>query len=103
MDRELQVRTEVMLLNQELPKNGLVTMHSGNVSVYAPELGKVFIKPSGMDYDKITRDAVVAVDFETGKPLGKNRPSVDLPHHLFLYRNMPNIRSVIHTHSNHAT
>lgn len=103
MDRELEVRTEVMRLNQALPAYGLVTMHSGNASVYAPDLGTVFIKPSGMDYDKITPEAVVAVDFATGRTRDQARPSVDLPHHLYLYRHMPNVRSVIHTHSNHAT
>src|SRR5262245_8434828 len=103
MDRECQVRREVVELNQALPKHGLVTMHSGNASVYAPELGKVFIKPSGMDYDRITPEAVVAVEIATGKVHGTCRPSVDLPHHLYIYRHMPEVRGVIHTHSNYAT
>ncbi|RYG46180.1 hypothetical protein EON79_10795, partial [bacterium] len=62
------------------------------------------IKPSGVDYDQLTPDMLVEVDLATGEKLpGQLKPSVDLPHHLFLYRNMPEIRSVIHTHSNYAT
>jgi L-ribulose-5-phosphate 4-epimerase len=87
-----------------LPKSGLVTMHSGNVSGYDPESGKVLIKPSGMDYDAITPENLVEVDLASGEvAAGQLKPSVDLPHHLFLFRNDPSIRSVVHTHSNYAT
>jgi L-ribulose-5-phosphate 4-epimerase len=87
-----------------LPKAGLVTMHSGNASGYDPGEDLVVIKPSGMDYDQITPDRLVAVRLSTGEVLdSKYRPSVDLPHHLFLYRNLPGVRGIIHTHSNHAT
>jgi L-ribulose-5-phosphate 4-epimerase len=90
-------------LNQALPRAGLVTMHSGNASVYDPESGRLFIKPSGMDYETITPDDVVEVDVRTAQAFGPLRPSVDLPHHLFLYRNLPGVRGIIHPHSNYAT
>jgi L-ribulose-5-phosphate 4-epimerase len=99
-----QLRDEVCWGNKLLPKSGLVTMHSGNVSGYDPESGKVVIKPSGMDYDAISPDALVEVDLATGDIApGQLKPSVDLPHHLFLYRNLPELRGVVHTHSNYAT
>ncbi len=102
MSKEL--REKVCWANQMLPKAGLVTMHSGNASGYDPESGLVYIKPSGMDYDAISPTNLVAVRLETGEVVeGAYRPSVDLPHHLFLYRNMTNVRSIIHTHSNYAT
>jgi len=98
------LREEVCLVNQLLPKTGLVTMHSGNASGYDPESGHVVIKPSGIDYDVLTPDKLVEVDLATGEVVGKGlRPSVDLPHHLFLYRHMPEVRGIIHTHSNYAT
>jgi L-ribulose-5-phosphate 4-epimerase len=79
-------------------------MHSGNASGLDRETGLVYIKPSGMDYDKITPGNLAVVRLETGEVLTPGvRPSVDLPHHLFLYRHLPDITSVIHTHSNHAT
>jgi L-ribulose-5-phosphate 4-epimerase len=98
------LRLEVAQANWALPKAGLVTMHSGNASGYDPEADVLFIKPSGMDYDEITPENLVAVRVSDGRILTEGtRPSVDLPHHLFLYRHLPNVRGVVHTHSNYAT
>jgi L-ribulose-5-phosphate 4-epimerase len=98
---KLTIREQVCWGNQALRKEGLVTMHSGNVS--GLEGGKLYIKPSGVDYEAMTPEMMVEVDVATGQVTGSMRPSVDLPHHLFLYRNDPSIKSVIHTHSNYAT
>lgn len=99
-----QLREEVANANWMLPKAGLVTMHSGNASGYDPEADLLFIKPSGMDYEAITPENLCAVRVSSGEVVTQgSRPSVDLPHHLFLYRNMPEVRGVIHTHSNYAT
>lgn len=98
------LREEVCWANAILPKAGLVTMHSGNASGFDPESDLLVIKPSGMDYESITPENLVAVRVSTGEIVGSDlRPSVDLPHHLFLYRNLPEVRGVIHTHSNYAT
>jgi L-ribulose-5-phosphate 4-epimerase len=95
---------EVCWANQMLPKAGLVTMHSGNASGYLPEEDVLVIKPSGMDYDLITPENLCHVRVSTGEVLTQGlRPSVDLPHHLFLYRRMEGLGGVIHTHSNYAT
>jgi L-ribulose-5-phosphate 4-epimerase len=102
-DRHQALRAEACELNQSLPRCGLVTVHSGNGSVYDPALGVVYIKPSGMDYERMRPDDMVRVDARTGEHAGPLRPSVDLPHHLFLYRHLPHLRSVVHTHSNYAT
>jgi L-ribulose-5-phosphate 4-epimerase len=98
------LREEVCWANQMLPDTGLVTMHSGNVSGFDRAGGTVLIKPSGVDYDSLTPEDVVEVDASSGALTGEGlRPSVDLPHHLFLYRHLPEIGSVVHTHSNFAT
>jgi len=98
------LRLAVAKANWALPTSGLVTMHSGNASGYDPETGLVYIKPSGMDYDQITPLNLAVVQLETGEILTPDvRPSVDLPHHLFLYKNLPEVRGIIHTHSNYAT
>ncbi len=103
-DRLSALRVEVAKANQALPAAGLVTMHSGNASGFDPESDTLVIKPSGMDYDAITPENLIAVRVSDGAVLTPGlRPSVDLPHHLFLYRNLPGIRGVIHTHSNYAT
>lgn len=98
------LREEVCWANKMLPACGLVTMHSGNASGIDRDSGVLFIKPSGMDYDKLTPENLVAVDLESGIVIDSSlRPSVDLPHHLFLYRHLPEVGGVIHTHSNYAT
>lgn len=95
-------REAVAQANWALPRAGLVTMHSGNASGLDGET--LYIKPSGMDYDAITPENLVAVDLKTGLPHeGHLKPSVDLPHHLYLYRNLPGVGGVVHTHSNYAT
>lgn len=103
-DRLRALAEEVAKANCALPASGLVTMHSGNASGYDPESDILFIKPSGMDYDCISPQNLVAVRAADGQVLTQGtRPSVDLPHHLFLYRRMPGVRGVVHTHSNYAT
>ena len=99
-----ELREKVCQVNRLLPAAGLVTMHSGNASGLDRQSGRLVIKPSGMDYDKLTPECLVEVDLENGQVVDSQfRPSVDLPHHLYLYRNMPEIGAVIHTHSNFAT
>lgn len=95
---------EVCYVNRMLPAAGLVTMHSGNASGLDRSSGRLVIKPSGVDYDRLTPEDLVEVDLESGQVVDSRlRPSVDLPHHLFLYRNLPEVAAVIHTHSNYAT
>jgi L-ribulose-5-phosphate 4-epimerase len=79
-------------------------MHSGNASGLDRASGRLVIKPSGVDYETLRPEDLVEVDLVTGRVVGgRLRPSVDLPHHLFLYRHLPDIGAVIHTHSPYAT
>lgn len=99
-----RLRDDVCHANRMLPVLGLVAMHSGNVSGYEPSLDRLVIKPSGVDYDRLTPEMLVEVEVSTGRIVsGDLRPSVDLPHHLHLYREIPGICGVVHTHSNYAT
>lgn len=98
------LRAEVCRVNRALSELGLVTMHSGNASGFDAVSGHLVIKPSGLDYDKVTPENLVEVRLSDGSKVGDGlRPSVDLPHHLYLYRNLANVRGIVHTHSNHAT
>lgn len=82
------LRQEVWWANTQLPRTGLVTMHSGNASGIDRESGLVLIKPSGMDYDRLRPEDLVPVDLSgTAVPAGRVpdgistdlRPSVDTP------------------------
>jgi L-ribulose-5-phosphate 4-epimerase len=94
---------EICTANKTLRREGLVTSTSGNVSGRDPATNRVAIKPSGVDYDQLTPEMLVITDLDGRGVSNNGKPSVDLSHHLFLYRNLPEVCSVIHTHSNFAT
>ena len=96
------IKEECLAANLALPKTGLVDLTFGNVSVADPERRVFAIKPSGVDYDKLTADDMVVLDFEGNQIEGTLRPSSDTPTHRCLFLNFPGIRSVVHTHSRSA-
>jgi L-ribulose-5-phosphate 4-epimerase len=98
-----QLRREVWKANLDIYRAGLITMHAGNASGIDRKRGLVLIKPSGVDYDTMRPADIVVTDLDGRKVKGKWKPSVDLPHHLYLYKHCPETGGVIHTHSNYAT
>lgn len=98
-----ELKAQVCRGNLELPRHGLVTWTSGNLSARDPETGLVVIKPSGMLYDDMTPDDMVVVDIDGKVIEGDRGPSSDTASHLYVYRRREEIRSIIHTHSTFAT
>ena len=99
-----ELKQRVYEANMKLPEHNLVVFTWGNVSGIDREKGLVVIKPSGVDYDKMTPEDMVVVDLKTGERVeGRLNPSSDTPTHLVLYREFPNIGGVVHTHSRWAT
>ena len=97
------LRDIVCAMNKELPKHGLVTMTSGNVSGRDPETNLVVIKPSGISFAALTPADLVVVDLHGNVIEGTLRPSVDTATHLVVYRARPDVGGMVHTHSNYAT
>jgi L-ribulose-5-phosphate 4-epimerase len=61
------------------------------------------IKPSGVAYDELTPDSMVVTDLH-GQPVDDGlAPSSDRLAHAFIYREMPTVNGVVHTHSTYAT
>lgn len=89
--------------NVRLKTSGLVTMTWGNVSGIDRQRGIVVIKPSGLDYDVLRPADMVLTDLDGRRLEPARRPSTDLPTHLVLYREFPEIGGVVHTHSTYAT
>jgi len=98
-----QLKKCVFEANLMLPKHGLVTFTWGNVSAIDRKAGFVVIKPSGVDYDKMTVEDMVVTDLDGNVVGGTLRPSSDLATHLVLYKAFPHIGGVVHTHSRWAT
>lgn len=97
------LKQEVYEANMELPRRGLVTYTWGNVSGIDREKGLFVIKPSGVDYDKLTADDMVVMDLEGNRVEGRYNPSSDTATHLELYKAFPALGGIVHTHSPHAT
>ena len=98
-----ELKKAVYEANMLLPKHNLVTFTWGNVSQIDRETGYFAIKPSGVDYEKLTPDDMVIMNLEGNKIEGRYNPSSDTPTHLELYRAFPKIGGVVHTHSPWAT
>ena len=90
-------------MNLELPKNNLVAWTSGNVSARDPESGLVVIKPSGVKFQDLTPENMVIVDLDGKLVEGDYKPSSDTASHCYIYRHMPAVNGVVHTHSRYAT
>lgn len=98
-----KLREEVLEANLELVRRGLVLYTFGNVSGISRSDNLVAIKPSGVPYDELTPDQIVISELGGKIVDGNLRPSSDLPTHLELYRQFPNIGGVAHTHSEFGT
>ena len=97
------LRKAVCKANLELQTLNLVIFTWGNVSGIDREKGLVVIKPSGVEYKKLTPENMVIVDMEGNVVEGDYKPSSDLKTHLRLYKEFPDIAGVVHTHSTYAT
>jgi L-ribulose-5-phosphate 4-epimerase len=98
-----ELKKAVYEANMELPKRGLITYTWGNVSGIDRESGYFVIKPSGVDYDKLSPEDMVVMDLEGNKIEGQYKPSSDTPTHIELYKKYPEIGGIVHTHSPYAT
>lgn len=98
-----ELKQAVFEANVKLKEYGLITLTWGNASAITPDGTYVVIKPSGVDYDKMTAEMMVVTDLDGNVVEGNLNPSSDLATHLEIYRNFPEIKSVVHTHSRWAT
>ena len=98
-----ELKQQVYEANMALVRHGLVIFTWGNVSGIDRKQGLFVIKPSGVDYDKMTPDDMVVMDLQGNKVEGKLNPSSDTPTHCVLYNKFPEIGGVAHTHSRKAT
>lgn len=102
-----RIRSDVADLHAELTRNGLVVWTGGNVSGRVPGADLFVIKPSGVDYADLAPENMILCDLDgaviPGTPGSDRSPSSDTAAHAYVYRNMPEIGGVVHTHSTYAT
>jgi L-ribulose-5-phosphate 4-epimerase len=98
------LKKQVCKANLDLVTHGLVTLTWGNVSALSADRRMLVIKPSGVDYDKMSPDHMVVVSVASGDVVeGGLKPSSDTATHRILYQKFSGIGGIAHTHSQHAT
>ena len=97
------LQEQVCNLHAYLPASGLVSWTSGNISGRAPGMNTMVIKPSGVMFEDLTPQSMCEVDIETLKNRGSYKFSSDTATHAYIYKHMPKVGVVVHTHSPYAT
>ncbi|MYS24176.1 L-ribulose 5-phosphate 4-epimerase [Streptomyces sp. DvalAA-14] len=97
------LRQQVSDLHRELVRYQLVVWTAGNVSARVPGLDLFVIKPSGVDYDRLTADSMIVCDLDGTVVDGDLAPSSDTAAHAYVYRRLPEVGGIVHTHSTYAT
>jgi len=98
-----RVREVVARLHAELPRWELVVWTAGNVSQRLTTADLFVIKPSGVTYDELTPESMVVCTLDGELVDGTRSPSSDTAAHAYVYRHMPQVGGVVHTHSTYAT
>ena len=98
-----ELRRTVADLHRELTRYGLVVWTAGNISARVPGHDLMVIKPSGVPYDELTAAYLVVTDLFVVLVEGDHLPSSDTAAHAYVYRHMPEVGGVVHTHSTYAT
>ncbi|WP_030394436.1 L-ribulose-5-phosphate 4-epimerase [Kitasatospora purpeofusca] len=96
------VRRQVSDLHQELVRYNLVVWTAGNVSARVPGEDLLVIKPSGVSYEELTPRNMIVCDLDGNVVEGDHSPSSDTAAHAHVYRHMPEVGGVVHTHSTYA-
>ncbi|MEY3561916.1 MAG: L-ribulose-5-phosphate 4-epimerase UlaF [Actinomycetota bacterium] len=97
---EAEARIQLALLHTQLWDAGLVVWSGGNISQRIE--GGFLIKPSGLAYDELTPESMVLCDLDGNALDSRLTPSSDTAAHAYVYRHMPEVSGVVHTHSNYA-
>lgn len=97
------IKAEVARLHAELVRYELVAWTAGNISARVPGEELLVIKPSGVSYDDLDADAMIVCDLDGNRVDGTLSPSSDTAAHAYVYRELPDVGGVVHTHSTYAT
>ena len=97
------LRATIAELHSELTRYQLVSWTAGNVSALVPGHDLMVLPPSGVSYDDLCADNMVVTDLHGELVEGDHSPSSDTSAHAYVYRSMPEVGGVVHTHSTYAT
>ena len=101
--RYCEEKKEVVAIAKMAYAEKLMAGTSGNMSIYCPEEGHVIITPSGYDYEIMEEKDIVVIDLEGNVIEGIHKPSSEWRMHAEIYKELPAVRAIVHTHSPYAT
>lgn len=90
------LRADIVAIGRRMYERGLIVAYDGNISARISD-DLVLTTPSGACKGMLAPDDLVVVDLD-GRPSGAGRPSSELPMHLAVYQNRPDVRAVVHAH-----
>jgi L-fuculose-phosphate aldolase len=98
------IRYDVWLHARKMWQAGLVVGSSGNVSRRVPGENRIAITPTSVAYEEMSAQQIVIVDLNSGEAeRSKAAPSYEAPMHRVIYRQMPEVAAIVHTHSPFVT
>jgi len=99
---EEQIRADIVEAGRRMYARGYVASNDGNISARL-DAGRLMTTPKSVSKGFMTPDMMVVVDYEGKKLSGDRDPSSELPMHLEVYRNRPDVNAVVHAHPPLAT
>ena len=96
-------KREVVAAAKKAYKQKLMAGTSGNMSIYCPEERRILITPSGYDYEIMEEKDIVVTDLAGNVVEGIHKPSSEWRMHAEIYKEVPEVRALVHTHSPYAT
>lgn len=103
MQQLTSCKQAVLLSAKKAYDEKLMAGTSGNLSVFCREQGLIVITPSSYDYSIMEEKDIVVIDLDGTVIEGCHKPSSEWKMHAEIYRHLPHVGAVVHTHSPYAT
>lgn len=97
-----QLEDDLVEYSRRLHGSGWVANHDGNVSVRLAE-DRFLITPTAVSKGDVSRDMLLVVDGAGNRISGVRKAFSELDLHLYIYRQRPDVRAVVHAHPPTAT
>jgi len=91
-----RTKDDMLLVGKRLAEKGLLIGKGGNYSVRIGE-DRILLTASGFCKSEIGREHISLIDME-GNLLEGLKPALDIRMHLEVYRSLPQIRAIVHSH-----
>lgn len=103
MEDLTQLKRDVLRIAKKAYDEKLMAGTSGNMSVLSRDGQLMVITPSSYDYSIMEEQDIVVTDLAGNVVEGCHKPSSEWKMHAEIYKHLPHVGAVVHTHSPYAT